>query len=76
MRKKMRKHLILPSALLIALLFCGTVSASAEAAEARNAAEETAEAAEATETAEESDGAETEATAEAVQPDCSSWAVE
>lgn len=76
MRKKMRKHLILPSALLIALLFCGTVSASAEAAEAGNAAEETAEAAEAMETAEESDGAETEATAEAVQPDCSSWAVE
>ena len=79
MRKKMRKHLILPSALLIVLLLCGTVSASAEAAGAAgdgNAAEETAEAAEATETAEESDGAETEAPAEEVQPDCSSWAVE
>ena len=76
MRKKMRKHLILPSALLIVLLLCGTVSASAEAAGAAgdgNAAEETAEA---TETAEESDGAETEAPAEEVQPDCSSWAVE
>ena len=35
MRKKMRKHLILPSALLIVLLLCGTVSASAEAAEPR-----------------------------------------
>ena len=45
MRKKMRKHLILPSALLIALVVCGTVSVSAE-------------------------------TAEAIQPDCSSWAVE
>ncbi len=79
MRKKMRKHLILPSALLIVLLICGTVSASAEAAgaaEAGNAAEEIAGAAEATETAEEADGAETEATAEAIQPDCSSWAVE
>ena len=45
MSKRMRKHLILPSALLIALVACGTVSVSAE-------------------------------TAEVIQPDCSSWAVE
>ena len=33
MSKRMRKHLILPSALLIALVACGTVSVSAETAE-------------------------------------------
>ena len=36
MRKKMRKHLILPSALLIALVVCGTVSVSAETAEIKS----------------------------------------
>ncbi len=72
MRKKKKKYLILPSALLIALLICGTVSASAETAGDGNAAEEITEA---VETEEGSVGAETEEIVETIQPDCSSWAV-
>ena len=60
------------SMLLIALLICGTVSASAETAGDGNAAEEITEA---VETEEGSVGAETEEIVETIQPDCSSWAV-